>query len=129
MYFMDSDHVLLYHIWEEGKEAYSAKSIFIYIWEDRIVSNHKSTNVAPAWSPYDAFLLFIFFLAILQTAKGKETEDAQTICILMELIWFLTSYSEGAGPFANGFVSSSYSRALIGIFAAVIPQCGFLGAW
>lgn len=70
-----------------------------------------------------------FFLAILQTAKGKEAEDAQTICIFMKLIWLLTSYSEGAGPFANGFASSSYSWAPIGIFAAVILQCGFLGVW
>lgn len=59
-----------------------------------------------------------FFLAILQTANRKEVEDAQAICIFMELIWLLTRYSESAGPFANGFVSSSYSWALIGIFAA-----------
>lgn len=31
------------------------------------------------------------------------------------------------GSIANGFISSSYSWVLIGIFAAVMPQCGFLG--
>lgn len=126
---MDSDHILLYHFWEEGKEAYSPKNIFIYIWEDRIVSNHESMNVALPWSPHDAFFSPSFFLAMLQTAKGKEAQDVQTICIFMELIWLSESYSESAGPFANGFVSSSYSWVLVGTFAAVILQCGFLGAW
>lgn len=74
-----------------------------------------------------------FFLEMLQTAKGKETEDAQTVHIFMELIWLLTSFFlrvlDLFRSVANGFISSSYSWVLIGIFAAVMPQCGFLGVW
>lgn len=38
------------------------------------------------WS--SSFLNFFFLLAILQPATGKEAEDAQTVCIFMELFDF-----------------------------------------
>lgn len=71
------------------------------------------------WHLLEVLMMPIFssslFLAILQIAKGKEAEDAQTTSIFMEQIWLLTSYSESAGFFVNGFISSSYSWALFGI--------------
>lgn len=36
------------------------------------------------WSSF----FFLFFLAVFQPAMGKEAEDAQTVCIFMELFDF-----------------------------------------